>query len=126
MNRRTDLPLIYACSGCSNVAQLANNAAVAMDRRGLAEMSCISGVGGGVKSLVKVACSGRPIIAVDGCLLGCVKQCLNNVNVTPKVYVRLDEQGYRKRYGEDCSEGDLEVVVEQIQVAIAQAGLDAQ
>ncbi|HAQ85985.1 MAG TPA: zinc-binding protein, partial [Pseudomonas sp.] len=42
------LPLVYACSGCSNVAQLANTLAVRLDRAGLAEMSCIAGVGGRV------------------------------------------------------------------------------
>ena len=46
-------PLIYSCSGCSNVAQLANQIAIELDREGLAEMSCIVGVGGNVKSLIK-------------------------------------------------------------------------
>lgn len=50
---RTQKPLIYSCSGCSNVAQLANSLAVRIDRAGLAEMSCIAGVGGDVKPLVK-------------------------------------------------------------------------
>ena len=48
-------PLVYACSGCSNVAQLANQLAVELDRSGAAQMSCISGVGGGVAALVKLA-----------------------------------------------------------------------
>ena len=30
-------PLVYSCSGCSNVAQLANTLAVRLDRAGLAE-----------------------------------------------------------------------------------------
>lgn len=38
-------PLVYSSSGCSNVAQLANDVAVVMDREGLAQMSCIAGVG---------------------------------------------------------------------------------
>ncbi|MBF3198252.1 zinc-binding protein, partial [Pseudomonas aeruginosa] len=42
------LPLVYACSGCSNVAQLANDLALRLDRARLAEMSCIAGVGGDV------------------------------------------------------------------------------
>ncbi|MFZ2289261.1 MAG: putative zinc-binding protein, partial [Halopseudomonas yangmingensis] len=33
---RKDLPLIYSCSGCSNVAQLANTLAVRLDRAGKA------------------------------------------------------------------------------------------
>ncbi|HAH1171087.1 TPA: hypothetical protein HHG97_004951 [Escherichia coli] len=70
------LPLIYSCSGCSSAAQMANYIAIQLDRRGDAEMSCIAGVGGNVKSLVRIAISGRPIIAIDGCSLQCVRSCL--------------------------------------------------
>ena len=71
MSAMNALPLVYACSGCSSVAQLANHCAIRLDREGWAEMSCISGVGGGVALLVKLARSGRPILALDGCALGC-------------------------------------------------------
>ncbi len=64
-------PLVYSCSGCSSAAQLANQIAVRLERSGVAEMSCIAGVGGGVASLVKTACSGRPIIALDGAARWC-------------------------------------------------------
>ena len=36
------LPLIYSCSGCSNIAQLANSVAIELDREIKAEMSCIA------------------------------------------------------------------------------------
>lgn len=52
-NNHNELPLVYSCSGCSSIAQLANQVAVQLDREQVAEMSCIAGVGGGVKSLVK-------------------------------------------------------------------------
>jgi len=66
MAKKNDhLPLIYSCSGCSSAAQLANHVAVRLDRAGDAEMSCIVGVGGGVKPLVAVARSGRVIVALD-------------------------------------------------------------
>jgi len=60
-------PLVYSCSGCSSAAQLANHLALQLDRHGMAEMSCIAGVGGDVPQLLKLAHSGRPIIALDGC-----------------------------------------------------------
>lgn len=87
---RTQTPLIYSCSGCSNLAQLANTLAVRLDRAGIAEMSCIAGVGGDVKSLVKKAQSARPILAIDGCHLHCVKACLERqqlslANTSPSV-----------------------------------------
>gem|GEM_PF-258460 len=65
MPNRSELPLIYSCSGCSDVAQLANNTAVALDHAGEFEMSCISGVGGKVAPLVRKAQSGRPQPVID-------------------------------------------------------------
>jgi uncharacterized metal-binding protein len=100
-SNREPLPLIYACSGCSSVAQLANRIAVKLDRAARAEMSCIAGVGGGVRPLVRVAQSGRPILALDGCALQCVKHCLRNVGVAPTAHVVLTEHGLAKRAHED-------------------------
>ncbi|MCB1967386.1 hypothetical protein CDO44_03055 [Pigmentiphaga sp. NML080357] len=85
-------PLVYSCSGCSSAAQMTNHLALQLDRLGLAEMSCIAGVGGGVPALVKTATSGRPILALDGfehldVLLGLRRH--------PLVALGLDLQGAR-------------------------------
>ena len=96
------LPLVYSCSGCSNVAQLANTLALRLDRACLADMSCIAGVGGHVPALVNKAKSGRLIVALDGCPLHCVKGCLAQHSVKPDVHLTLSEYGVRKRYGDEC------------------------
>lgn len=101
MSRRDQLPLVYSCSGCSSAAQMANHIAIALDRRGLAEMSCIAGVGGDVPKLVRIARSGRPIVALDGCALACVKNSLARHGVTARRYHLLSDMGVRKRYGID-------------------------
>ena len=116
---KNTLPLVYACSGCSSVAQLANDLAVELDRHGQAQMSCISGVGGGVAPLVRLARSGRPILALDGCALACAKSCLGNAGVEPDVHLILNRSGARKRYGADCSELERNVVKIQVEQAIA-------
>ncbi|MCF7981933.1 MAG: zinc-binding protein [Pseudomonadales bacterium] len=100
------LPLIYACSGCSNIAQLANRVAIELDRNQLAEMSCIAGVGGGIKSLVSKAQSKRKIIALDGCELHCAKHCLELRNVSPDSHYTLTDYQIKKQYKSDCSEED--------------------
>jgi len=92
-----ELPLVYSCSGCSSAAQLANSLAIRLDRDEHAEMSCIAGVGGGVKSLVRVAQSGRPIIALDGCPLVCVEHCLGRHGVVAKHHLVLSEFGIEKK-----------------------------
>lgn len=113
MPAKTD-PLIYSCSGCSNVAQLANTLALRLDRAGIAEMSCIAGVGGGVQALVRTARSGRPIVAVDGCKLHCARACLRQAGVEPDLHVMLGDFGLRKRYGEDCSEEQADQLEDEL------------
>ena len=44
--------VVYACSGCSDAGELADRIARQFTREGAAEMSCLAGIGGRVKSLV--------------------------------------------------------------------------
>ncbi|HQV73483.1 MAG: putative zinc-binding protein [Xanthomonadales bacterium] len=90
-------PLVYSCSGCSSAAQMANQMALWLDREGLAEMSCIAGVGGGVSGLVQTAQSGRPILALDGCVLACAAACLGQAGVIADGHVLLSDSGVKKR-----------------------------
>jgi uncharacterized metal-binding protein len=108
------LPLVYSCSGCSNVAQLANTIALRLDRADLAEMSCIAGVGGNVPALVRKAQSGRRILALDGCQMHCVKGCLAQHGISPDVHLTLNEYGLRKRYGEDCTPEETEQLFDEV------------
>lgn len=120
---RETLPLVYACSGCSSVAQLANRIAVKLDRGARAEMSCIAGVGGGVKPLVRVARSGRPILALDGCALQCVKHCLENVGVAPTAHVVLTKHGLTKRAHEDVPSAVADEIEAEVILGLEEQGL---
>ena len=113
------MALVYACSGCSSVAQLANQCAVRLDRTGKAEMSCISGVGGGVASLVKLARSGRAILALDGCALACVSACLQNAGVRPDRHLVLNRAGARKRFHADATDDESEQVWQAVQYELS-------
>jgi uncharacterized metal-binding protein len=99
--KKSDLPIVYSCSGCSSAAQTANMIAIKMDREKIAEMSCIAGVGGDVKPLVRTAKSGRDIIAIDGCPLSCCKSSLARHGVSPKYHFDLSKFNVPKRNGED-------------------------
>jgi len=114
-----ELPLVYSCSGCSNVAQLANTLAVRLDRAGLAEMSCIAGVGGRVASLVNKANSGRAILAIDGCRLQCVRGCLDQHGVQADLHLILSQYGLKKRYGEDFSSEEADKLFHEVSGLIA-------
>ena len=94
MSRRDpNLPLVYSCSGCSSAAQMANYIAVKLDRRDER--------------------SGRPILALDGCALQCVKNSLAQRGVQPARHVLLGEYGVRKRYRSDFDIAEADRVLEQ-------------
>lgn len=114
MNTDRSRPLVYACSGASSAAQMANHLAVRMDRLEVAEMSCIVGVGGDVQPLVAVAKSGRPIIALDGCPLRCAAKTLQRHNVRADLRVDLSELGVRKRQHEDFDPQQAVRVLQQL------------
>lgn len=118
------LPLVYSCSGCSNVAQLANTLALRLDRADLAEMSCIAGVGGNVPALVRKAQSGRPILALDGCQMHCVKGCLAQHGIQPDMHLTLNEYGLRKRYGEDCTDEEADQLFAEVSDLLQALRLD--
>lgn len=80
---------------------MANFIAVQFDRRNIAEMSCIAGVGGKVKKLVRTAQSGREIIVIDGCPLACAKACLGNYSIIPDHHFELTAFGVNKKQHED-------------------------
>jgi len=109
------LPLVYACSGCSSAAQLANHLALQLDRCGVAEMSCIAGVGGDVPHLLKIARSGRPIIALDGCPLVCVKSSLARHGLVADRHYQLQRYGVKKRQHEDFDGAQAILVLRRVQ-----------
>lgn len=109
-----NLPLVYSCSGCSSAAQAANYIALKLDRIGKAEMSCIAGVGGNVPHLVNIAKSGRPIIAIDGCPLACVKHCLAERGLSPDFHLLLHEHGIKKHYHAEFEQEQADLIASDL------------
>lgn len=88
------LPVVYpALRLGSSAAQLANHVALQLDRKGLAEMSCIAGVGGDVPHLMKLARSGRPIIGLDRCPSVCVQSSLARHGIACDQHYQLQQYG---------------------------------
>ncbi len=111
---RTNLPLVYACSGCSGAAQMANALALRLDRSGLAEMSCIAGIGGDVAPLLRTARSGRPIVALDGCQLHCAYHCLARHDIGAVMHIDLSAAGVRKNRHRDPAPEDIQQIWQSV------------
>lgn len=102
---------------------MANDIALRLDRMGAAEMSCIAGVGGDVAPLVRLATSGRPVLAIDGCPLACARQCLARHGVVPAHHLQLGGHGVRKRMHAGF---DPQQAGEMLQVALSMLVRDGE
>lgn len=101
MNESPDAPakkttVVYACSGCSDAGELADRIARRLTREGAAEMSCLAGIGGRVKSLVSKAESAERILAIDGCPLNCTRHTLELAGFKAFEHLELHALGFRK------------------------------
>jgi uncharacterized metal-binding protein len=118
MDNISPRPLIYSCSGCSSAAQLANYIAVRMDREEVAEMSCIVGLGGDVKPLLRTAQSGRPIIMIDGCPLACGRHTLKRHGLQPDLHWDLSKMGVKKQMHVDFDPKDAKRLKQKLRQEI--------
>ena len=116
-------PIVYSCSGCSNLAQMAHNISLTLDGDGIADMSCISGVVGNVKPILELAKSGRTIIAIDGCELGCTKACLDKSGIKTDHYFKISDLGFDKRDKWNDSLTENTVAMKSIYTELIKAGI---
>lgn len=89
------LPILFACSGCSNAGQLANQVALELDRRGIAKMSCLAGVGAAKQHFLRQL-AGREVWIIDGCPIECSLGVFGQVRERVDVHIRLHALGVRK------------------------------
>lgn len=88
--------VVYACSGCSDAGELADRVARRMTQQGIAQMSCLAGIGGRVKSLVAKAETAEHILVIDGCPLACARKTLQLAGFNEFTHLGFHEIGLRK------------------------------
>jgi len=118
-------PIIYSCSGCSSLARMAHDIALTLDGDGIADMSCISGVIGKVAPIQAIARSGRPIIAIDGCSMGCTKSCLDACDLKAEHYFDISDLGFEKRDKWDDSLTENSIALTSIYTKLLESGISA-
>jgi len=93
---RKPATVVYACSGCSDAGEIADRVARRLAREGAAQMSCLAGIGGRVKSLLLKAERAERILAVDGCPLNCAAHTLELAGFDQFDHLELHQIGLRK------------------------------
>jgi uncharacterized metal-binding protein len=89
--------IVYACSGCADVGEIADQVARKLRKDGFAtpKASCLAGIGAGLESFIDAAKAAEEVVAIDGCPVFCAKNILENAGLTP-VSVLLTDMGCEK------------------------------
>lgn len=88
--------LIFACSGAADVGAIADQAARRLTKDGVGKMFCLAGVGGRVSGIMATTESAARILAIDGCPLNCVKNCLEQAGFKKYEHLQLADLSMEK------------------------------
>jgi uncharacterized metal-binding protein len=105
---------LYACSGGSNVGQMANKVAVELTKQGKGKMMCTVGIGGAVQGIMKSTEGTDEIIAIDGCHLVCARKSLELAGFTVDKHVVLTELGMQKNKELDLEENEVKEIISKV------------
>lgn len=113
--------MILACSGGSNVGQMANRAAVELTQEGFGKMFCLAGIGGHLSGFVQSARDVPQMIAIDGCETGCAKATLEHAEVPMKAYLAVTGLGIEKNKNFTLKKDEVQKVKDAIRKACSES-----
>lgn len=102
--------LLFACSGCSNVGQIANDAAKALEQLGQGRMYCAISVAAKLPAFVKTAAQADKRVLIDGCENQCVRQAFDSAGVPCDVHVIVANLGIQKGHFTNYTQADIATV----------------
>ncbi len=110
---------VVACSGASNVGQIANQAAIDLAKQKVAGFFCLAGVGGHIKGMVKSAKEAGLMIAIDGCPVQCAAKTLQHAEIEPAIQIIVTEFGIEKSHDIAIDEKVCSRVVDKVKEELA-------
>ncbi|MHC4645682.1 MAG: putative zinc-binding protein [Planctomycetota bacterium] len=93
---RADSRLIFACSGAADVGEISDLVARKLAGEGVGRMFCLAGIGARIEPIMSATKSAGQILAIDGCGMDCVKNCLDQAGFDNFQHLRITEMGMEK------------------------------
>jgi uncharacterized metal-binding protein len=121
-----DTAVTLACSGGSNVGQMANEVAKRLWSEGLANFFCLAGVGGHVSGMVASVKGCDKVLVLDGCPVGCAKKCVDAAGITGYEYLVVTDLQIEKEKTFDLAEAEVERVATQARAKLGVAAPSAE
>lgn len=106
MSQNEKTNIVYACAGCADVGEIADQVSRKLRKDGFAtpKASCLTGIGAGLTQFIDAAKAADTIIAIDGCEICCAQKLLEKAGLRPRSVI-LTELGLEK--GKTTPSSDL-------------------
>jgi uncharacterized metal-binding protein len=91
-----DSAILLACSGASDVGEIADRVARALRNEGVGKMSCLIGVAAGVEDIFGKVRAASKILVIDGCSTECGRKAMQQGGIDGYLHLRLDDMGLEK------------------------------
>ncbi len=113
----TKTRLVYSCSGCADVGEIADQVSRKLTKDGYGKMTCLASISAGISGTIASAKGADENIAIDGCSVACARKTLENIGIKPtEAYILTDM--YLEKGKTTVSEEIINVVSEQIKKGI--------
>ncbi|CCK82103.1 putative zinc-binding protein [Desulfobacula toluolica] len=109
--------MIFACSGASNLGQLANQAAVELTQEGFGKMFCLAQIGANIGKYVQSAKVMDEIVVIDGCEKACGKTVLENALMHMKKHIVISRLGIKEKNNFFNNPDDLAALKHKVKLA---------
>ncbi len=106
--------LLYACSGGSNVAEIADRAARGLAAAGCGRMFCLAGLGADIQGMIQAARDADLNLVIDGCPVECAKKIFDRHGISNYSQMKVTDLEIEKSTGTPCTQ-------EQVDRTIAKA-----
>jgi uncharacterized metal-binding protein len=106
--------MIFACSGGSNVGQIANDAAKALTQLGQGRMSCVIGLAAHIAEFDERVEEAETVAVIDGCEQLCAAKAVEHLGHRPDVSVVVTDFGIAKEHNFAVSQEQVALVAGEV------------
>ena len=104
---------IFPCAGAANVGQISNKVAIELEKRGIGNLMCTSGVGARASGIMKSAEASDRIIAIDGCPVNCASKTLELAGFKVNDHIIISELGIKKTKDRGLKDNEVSEALEK-------------
>lgn len=82
MSQNEKVTMVYACSGCADVGEIADQVCRKLRKDGFAaKAGCLVGIGAGIAPFIDAVKAADTVVTVDGCEIACAHKLLENIGI---------------------------------------------